>query len=147
YHVASHQPIGYVASGIICQEAHRPECAQGVPGSHRRPHVAAEQEAWVPEIVGRIVRSFSPERIILFGSLARGEAGPDSDVDLLVIFADIARNRRELRVAIRETLDDLPISKDILVATPDEIRKSEKRLGSILWPISQEGRVVYDRSA
>ena len=104
-----------------------------------------EQEAYLPEVVNRIVAAFKPLRIILFGSLARGEAGPDSDVDLLVIVPEVW-HRRDQAVAIRRVLADLPISKDIIVVTPEEIEKSKWRVDSIVWPAVQEGRTLYERA-
>lgn len=108
--------------------------------------MSTDQAAFLPEIVRRIVEGFAPEKIVLFGSLGRGEAGPDSDVDLLVILRRIARHH-EARVAIRRALADLPVAKDIIVATPEEIERSERRIGSILWPAVQEGRTLYERTA
>jgi predicted nucleotidyltransferase len=57
----------------------------------------------IAEMVRRIVKEFDPHQIILFGSFARGQAGPDSDVDLLVVMP-VHGSRREKRVAIRAAL-------------------------------------------
>ena len=95
--------------------------------------------------MNRIVAAFEPLRIILFGSLARGEAGFDSDVDLLVVVPEVW-HRFEQAVAIRRVLADLPISKDIIVVTPEEIEKSKWRVDSIVWPAVQEGRTLYERA-
>jgi len=108
--------------------------------------VSQTQADLLPEIVERIVRGFAPVRIILFGSVARGEAGPDSDVDLLVVLPEV-HHRHDQRVAIRRALADLPISKDVIVATPAEVEESQWRIGSVIWPAVQEGRVLYERSA
>jgi predicted nucleotidyltransferase len=102
--------------------------------------------AGIDEMVRRIVRRFAPERIVLFGSHARGGAGPDSDVDLLVIM-DVKGSRRETRVRIRIELGDLDLPTDILVATPDEVRTYGHLIGSILRPALCEGRVLYERPA
>ncbi len=104
------------------------------------------QEEFLPVIVERIVKAFAPDRIILFGSVARGEAGPDSDVDLLVVLPEIT-HRREQGVAIRRLLADLPFPKDIIVATPEEVEQSRWRIASVIWPAVQEGKVLYERSA
>ena len=71
----------------------------------------------LPEITQRILAVSDPEKIILFGSYARGDYGPDSDLDLMVVMQNIQSSREEstrLRRALRELL--API--DILVATP-----------------------------
>lgn len=99
---------------------------------------------FIPVVVDRIVREFKPERIVLFGSLARGEARPDSDLDLLVVLPEV-HHRRDQAVAIRQALADLPISKDIVVATAEEIERDRHRIGSIIGPAISEGRVLYER--
>ncbi len=99
----------------------------------------------IPAMLERIVRQFQPERVILFGSHARGEAGPQSDVDLLVILPHVT-NKRESAVAIRRVLADFPIGKDIIVATPQEIARRGDLVGTILRPALREGKVIYERS-
>jgi len=88
-------------------------------------------------MVQRIVERFRPVRVILFGSRARGEAGPWSDVDLLVVLEEVA-NKRQATVEILRVLNDFPVCKDVVVTTPDEI---SRRGHSAL----REGKVVYER--
>jgi uncharacterized protein len=95
-------------------------------------------------MVERIVRRFEPLRIILFGSRARGDAQPDSDVDLLVVFPQVA-NKRSKAVEIRQALVDLPVAKDIIVTTPDEITRRGDLVGDVLRPALAEGKVLYER--
>lgn len=94
----------------------------------------------------RIVSKFQPLRVILFGSHARGEAGPDSDVDLLVVMSR-AENKRKAAIAIRRVLADLPICKDIVVTTPEEIAERGDVIGTVLRPALLEGKVLYERRA
>jgi predicted nucleotidyltransferase len=96
----------------------------------------------IAEMTRRIVEKFDPLQVILFGSHARGDAHADSDVDLLVVFPHVEDNRR-MRVDIRRALSDLPIAKDVIVATPDDLARSTNRLGSILRPAVREGRTLY----
>ena len=79
------------------------------------------------EIVRRIVTTVQPEKIILFGSAAREEMGPDSDLDLLVIKS--CRNRRKTARAIRRKLIGIGIAKDVIVATPEDlsVRRTDGR--------------------
>lgn len=98
----------------------------------------------IPAITDRIVRDFDPLRIILFGSHARGDAGSGSDVDLLVVLPQVADKRR-VAVEIRRTLADLPICKDIIVTTPEEIARRGEMVGTILRPALREGTVLYER--
>ena len=93
----------------------------------------------------RIVRDYDPVKIILFGSHARGEAGPESDIDLLVVLPEVA-NKRHAAVAIRRLLTDLPMPKDIVVTTPKEIARRGELVGTVLRPALREGKVLYERS-
>ena len=96
-------------------------------------------------IVDRIVRQFDPVRIILFGSRARGEARADSDVDLLVVLSKVSDKRRAA-IAIRRALNGIPASKDIIVATPQEIAERGNVIGLVLRPALREGKVIYERA-
>jgi predicted nucleotidyltransferase len=93
----------------------------------------------------RIVRDYDPAKIILFGSHARGEAGLESDIDLLVVLPEVA-NKRQAAVAIRRVLRDLPVPKDIVVTTPEEIARRGDLVGTVLRPALREGKVLYERS-
>ncbi len=92
----------------------------------------------------RLVRQFGPLRIILFGSRARGEAGPHSDVDLLVVLPHVA-DKRQAAIAMRQALADLPVCKDIIVTTPEEIARRGQLVGTVLRWALREGKVVYER--
>lgn len=93
-------------------------------------------------MVERISDRFKPERIILFGSQARGDAGSDSDIDILVVLS-ACENRRATTVSIMKSLADLPFSKDIIVTTPQELETRGKMASTILYPAVHEGKVLY----
>lgn len=99
----------------------------------------------IADMTDRIVRDFHPLRIILFGSHARGDATADSDVDLLVVLPE-APNKRQAAIEIRRALRDLPVSKDIVVTTPDEIARRGDLIGPVLRPALREGKVLYERN-
>ena len=95
----------------------------------------------------RLAREFKPERIILFGSHARGDAGPDSDIDLLIVLP-LKNPRREkagLELAMRLAVDDIKYPKDILVVTPEEVERHGRLPGAFLNPVLKEGRTIYVR--
>ena len=105
---------------------------------------ALTTEAYIPFLTERIVAYCDPLRIILFGSFARGEGGPDSDIDLLVVLPEVA-DKRKAAIDIRRKLSDLPVGKDIVVTTPDEIERRGDLVGTLLRPALREGKVLYER--
>ena len=90
----------------------------------------------------RIVREFDPLQIILFGSQARGDADRDSDIDLLVVFSELT-DKRKTAIEIERALADVPVAKDILVSTPEELERSRLRIGSVLRYAQQEGKILW----
>ena len=99
----------------------------------------------IDEMVRRIVAQFAPDKIVLFGSYARGQAGPDSDVDLLVI-KPITGSKRAERVAIRAVLRGMGVAKDIILATPEEVEESRDMVGTLIGPALRDGKVLYERA-
>jgi predicted nucleotidyltransferase len=103
-------------------------------------------DEWLPEVVERIVERFDPLRVILFGSLARGEANYDSDIDLFVVFDEVEwENKRKLTVEIRSSIADLAVPVDVIIADLDEIRRRGKIVGTVPHAALHEGKVLYDR--
>lgn len=100
-------------------------------------------DPWLTTIVGRLVRAFDPARIVLFGSRARGDAREDSDYDLFVVLDDVS-DKRAARTAIRRALSDLPISKDVVVASIAEANAGGTAYGAVGWAV-REGRTIYER--
>jgi predicted nucleotidyltransferase len=107
------------------------------------PPTAEEIERAIQEMVRRIVEGFDPEKIILFGSQARGDAGPDSDVDLLVVMP--TDSKRDTAVSIGVALHAMGISKDVIVVTPDEFERRKNIVGTVAYPAHHEGRILYER--
>ncbi len=99
----------------------------------------------IREMVKRIVGQFSPEKVILFGSYARGTAGPDSDVDLLIVMP-VTGSKREKAVEIGVAPHDIRLPKDLIVVTPEEFEWRKDTIGTIEWPAWREGKVLYARA-
>ena len=99
------------------------------------------REQMLQEIIRRVVKVAKPEKIILFGSAARDEMGPDSDVDLLVIKA--CDHRRNTARKIRRALFGIGVPIDIIVAKPQDIERYKDSIGLIYRPALREGKVLY----
>lgn len=97
----------------------------------------------VESAVERIVEQFHPAKVILFGSHARGSAGPDSDVDLLVVM-NVKESKRHQAVEIDLALADRTFPLDVIVVTPEEFERYRNVVGHILYPVAREGKVLYD---
>jgi predicted nucleotidyltransferase len=93
-------------------------------------------------LVRRIVEVAKPDRIILFGSAARGELSPDSDLDVLVVKSGV-EHRRRLAQDIYMNLSGVGVGVDIIVLTPEDIDAQRGSVGSIVGPALDEGRVIY----
>lgn len=101
-------------------------------------------EATIQAMAQRIVEKFDPLRIVLFGSCARGEAYA-GDVDFLVIMPD-GTPVREASVAMMRELRDAQAAKDVIVATPETLRRFGDSPGMIYRYALREGSVLYERS-
>ena len=97
----------------------------------------------ISTMTDRIVRDFRPEQIILFGSHARDEVHPHSDIDLLVVFSECA-DKRKAAIEIRRVLKDMPVPKDIIVSTPQELEQKQNWVGSVLRYAQQERVILYE---
>lgn len=99
----------------------------------------------LPEVIDRVVKTFDPERIILFGSYASGKPSPDSDVDLLVVMENGERPaQRSARIA--RVLLDIPFPMDILVRTPEELQYRLSIGDYFIREILEQGQVLYERN-
>jgi uncharacterized protein len=101
-------------------------------------------ESVLSEVVDRLVSKFKPEKIILFGSYARGTADDKSDVDILVI-CPLTEKRRKLMVAMDRALKGMHIARDIIVLSPEEFETDRDIIGTIARPAWLEGKVLYEK--
>ncbi len=92
--------------------------------------------------VERFAQAAQPERILLFGSHAHGEAGDESDLDLLVIETEVPDRAAEM-VRLRRLLRPLRIPVDVLVYSRSKVERWGSQPGSALFWALREGEVVY----
>jgi predicted nucleotidyltransferase len=97
-------------------------------------------------IVLRIVETIHPEKIILFGSRARGDVRPGSDIDLLVI-ADSTQPRYRRSAPLYGALSDILVSMDILVYTPEEVEEWSGVRQAFVTTAVREGKVLYENQS
>jgi uncharacterized protein len=97
------------------------------------------------QITTKIVDRFHPRRIILFGSHARGDVRPDSDLDLFVEM-DTQRRPPDRGVEVSSVFGLRPWSLDIVVYTPQEVERLRNVHGTLLSVIEAEGKLLYERS-
>jgi len=97
--------------------------------------------AVLDEIIRRIVEVVQPEKIVMFGSAARGEMGPNSDVDLLVVKSDV--HRRRAAQAIYMNLIGVGQAVDVVVVTPRDVERYKDSFALVIEPALREGEVVY----
>lgn len=105
---------------------------------------ALSSTEWINAMAEIIAERFQPEKIILFGSQARGDADERSDVDLLIVLAGDVDPRAKA-VEIRRAVRAIPLAKDIIVTTPEEIAQRGHVVGTVLRPALREGTVLYAR--
>ncbi|MDZ4804140.1 MAG: nucleotidyltransferase domain-containing protein [Candidatus Eisenbacteria bacterium] len=104
---------------------------------------APGKDAKLAEIVDRLVRAYSPERVYLFGSIARGDAGPDSDYDLLLVVPDDASPERVRSRLAYTALRGTGTAADILVLRRSSFECRKHIRSSLPAAILREGNLLY----
>ena len=99
-------------------------------------------EQKIEEVKNRIVENFHPEKIILFGSYASGNATEDSDLDLLII-QKTELPKGERKMPIKNMLRSFEFPMDILVYTPDEVDYWKDASMAFVTRIINEGKIIY----
>ena len=99
----------------------------------------------IQEMVERIVVRYHPDRVILFGSHARGDGTPESDVDLLVVMP-FAGSHRQKQCEMRLVLHDFKVPKDVIVTRPEDFAWRQEVVGTIEYPAAHEGKVLYAKA-
>jgi uncharacterized protein len=103
---------------------------------------ASIEKPVLDRLVSKIVEAVHPRRVFLFGSAARGQMGPHSDVDLLVVMPDGA-HRRQTAQHLYRALAGLGVAKDIVVVTESDVRQFADEPSMVVYPALKEGRELY----
>lgn len=94
------------------------------------------------DLVQRIVAAVHPLRVVVFGSAARGDMGPESDVDILVVMPE-GTHRRHTAQYLYRTISGIKVPYDLIVATPSDLEKHRDNAGLVYRNILREGRTLY----
>jgi predicted nucleotidyltransferase len=105
--------------------------------------VPGSSDPILAEIVRRLVEAYSPERVYLFGSAARGEAGPDSDYDIMLIVPDDASPERLRSRLAYQTLWGTGTAADVIVWPRSSFERRARVAASLPATISREGVLLY----
>ncbi len=108
----------------------------------------SDRDDLIRSMVDVIVREADPETVILFGSHARGEAGQDSDVDLLIVERDpfdAQHSRRRETARLYLALRKLAVPKDLLLYSRDEYERFKDSAHHVVGRAQREGKVLHER--
>jgi predicted nucleotidyltransferase len=96
----------------------------------------------IDDLVQRIVAAVHPLRIIVFGSSARGEMGPESDLDILIVMPE-GTHRRHTVQYLYQTISGIKVPYDLIVATPSDLERHKDNTGLVYCNALREGRTLY----
>ena len=96
----------------------------------------------IDKVVLRIIEFYQPEKVILFGSYAIGNADENSDLDFLLI-KETNEPPLNRAAGIRKALRDVLLPMDILVYTPSEIAKDKERKFTFIYNVLKSGKILY----
>ena len=101
-----------------------------------------QDQAVLAEVIRRIVEVADPEKIILFGSAARGDMTRHSDLDLLIIKEE--KDLRKLTARVYRRLYGVGVSVDLVMVTPQDVERYKDSHALVIKPALREGRVMYE---
>ena len=95
----------------------------------------------ISQVTDSLIKKLNPQKIILFGSYARGIADDKSDVDLLII-SPFKRKRRKVLVDMDRSLRGIGFALDLILLTPDEFERDREIPGTIARPAARDGKIL-----
>jgi len=106
----------------------------------------ATQSLVPPELLNPLIAYFNPQRVILIGSVARGEAGPDSDIDLVVVLDDDVSPQMMTGKAVAEARAGYREAVDIILCRSSRLQERARAIGSFAHQVLRDGVTVYERA-
>lgn len=100
----------------------------------------------VNEVVRRLVKTYNPIEIYLFGSYAWGAPTEDSDLDLLIVVDESKEKSHNRTRPGHHVLFELELSKDLIVYTKEEFARRSSNVATLAYKIKKEGKLVYARA-
>lgn len=107
------------------------------------PHMSAEDARELARILQRLIVALQPERIYIFGSQARGDVTPDSDVDLLIVVSRADQPGYRLDQAAYHAMGRRELAVDVLVMGREEFDRRARALASLPATVLREGKILY----
>jgi len=132
----------------VCPESVVPRVSRSsrdasiIVGVMTSPSQDDSREATLQRIVTAL-RWWAPERVILFGSHARGEARPESDLDILVVLRDERVVTRQTVIDMRLAIGTVPVDYDLLITSSQDFAWRREYVGTIEYPAAHEGIELY----
>src|SRR3954469_2098083 len=102
-----------------------------------------DQEVILANLTRELVQRFAPERIVLFGSRARGDHHPDSDYDVIMVLGDVQYPEMDVRMIVQQLFSNV----EIFVGSRDRFDRRRTDVGTLEYAADQDGRILYARSA
>jgi predicted nucleotidyltransferase len=99
-------------------------------------------DALVEKVTKKIAEAIRPDKIILFGSRARGTATEESDIDLVVVYSG-QKSRREVEIEIDRLFNDRDFSMDVVVMRPEHLEDYKTVVNTLAYEITKRGQVCY----
>lgn len=100
----------------------------------------------IQEITQRLIKTYNPQEIYLFGSYAWGQPDEDSDLDFLIIIDKFTKDHYHTLLDGHKALQDLPIAKDILVVSREDFEKKSTDRSQFLYKIKNKGKKIYAKA-
>jgi predicted nucleotidyltransferase len=102
----------------------------------------ADLKKEIDSITRQLVDKYQAQKVVLYGSAARGQFGPDSDLDFLIVKQDVPQNRRERMRQVRRLVDK-HVATDFLVYTPEELERRVKLGDPFIKSVLNEGKTLH----